>query len=415
MAHFWQNLRDGTWLTRERIRAYALIVLGLWLAGGAIWLARSPGLIDPNGKPIGTDFSSFYAAGSLALEGRATAAYDMAQHHTRQKQMFGAGTLYYGWLYPPIFLLVAAPLALMPYPLALAVWQGGTLLAFLAAVGAIAGGLRQPAAGRLWLLVALAFPAVFVNLGHGQNGLLTASLFGAALVALPARPAVAGVLFGLLAYKPQFGLVVPVALLTAGQWRTIATAVLTVIALAALATLLFGAGIWPAFIASTGIARTVLLEQGDVGFEKLSSAFAAVRIWGGGVALAYAIQMATTLAAIVVTALIWRARLDHAQKAAALSLAALLASPHVLDYDLTLLGITIAYIAVSGFTRGFRDGEITLLAVAWITPLVARGIAGASGVPLGFIVQIALLALLLGRARADAASVSAQSRSVAQA
>lgn len=415
MAHFWRNLRDGAWLTRERIRAYALIVLGLWLAVSAVWLALSPGLIDPNGKPIGTDFSSFYAAGAMALEGRAADAYDMALHYARQKHMFGADTPYYGWLYPPIFLMVAAPLALMPYPLALAVWQGGTLLAFLAVIGAILRGLRQPAAGRLWLLVALAFPAVFVNLGHGQNGLLTASLFGAALVALPARPAIAGVLFGLLAYKPQFGLLVPVALLAAGQWRTIAAAALTMIALAAIATLLFGTGIWPAFIVSTGIARTALLEQGDVGFEKLQSAFAAVRMWGGGVPLAYAVQTAVTLAAVGATALIWRARLDHAQKAAMLGVAALIASPHVLDYDLTLLGIAMAYIAASGLARGFRDGEITLLAVAWITPLIARGIAGASGIPLGFIVQIALLALVLRRAAADAASVSAHARSVAQA
>lgn len=415
MAHFWQNLRDGAWLTRARIRAYALIVLGLWLAAAAVWLALSPGLIDPNGKPIGTDFSSFHAAGALALEGRATDAYDMALHYARQQQMFGADTPYYGWLYPPVFLLLAAALALMPYPVALALWQGGTLLAFLAAVGAILRGVPQPATGRLWLLVALAFPAVFVNLGHGQNGLLTASLFGAALVALPARPAVAGVLFGLLAYKPQFGLVVPVALLAAGQWRAIAAAALTVIALAAIATLLFGSGVWPAFVASTGIARTVLLEQGDVGFEKLSSAFAAVRMWGGGAPLAYAAQAAVMLAAVGGTALIWRARLDHAQKAAMLSVAALLASPHVLDYDLTLLGVTIAYMVATGLNRGFRDGEITLLAAAWITPLIARGVAGASGIPLGFLVQIALFALVLRRAVADAASVNAHARSVAQA
>jgi len=150
MAHFWRNLRDGAWLTRERIRAYALIVLGLWLAVSAVWLALSPGLIDPNGKPIGTDFSSFYAAGAMALEGRAADAYDMALHYARQKHMFGADTPYYGWLYPPIFLMVAAPLALMPYPLALAVWQGGTLLAFLAVIGAILRGLRQPAGCGCW-------------------------------------------------------------------------------------------------------------------------------------------------------------------------------------------------------------------------------------------------------------------------
>ena len=54
----------------------------------------------------------------------------------------------------------------------------------------------------LWLQLALAFPAVLVNIGHGQNGLLTAPLIGGALAVLDRRPIVAGILIGLLAYKP---------------------------------------------------------------------------------------------------------------------------------------------------------------------------------------------------------------------
>src|SRR6185437_7428179 len=53
------------------------------------------------------------------------------------------------------------------------------------------------------------------------------------------RPVLSGILFGLLAYKPQFGLLIPVALLMAGQWRAISAAALTVIALMAVTTLAF--------------------------------------------------------------------------------------------------------------------------------------------------------------------------------
>jgi alpha-1,2-mannosyltransferase len=49
------------------------------------------------------------------------------------------------------------------------------------------------------VIAALAFPAVFVNLTHGHNGFLTASLFTGALLCLDARPWLAGMLFGLLA------------------------------------------------------------------------------------------------------------------------------------------------------------------------------------------------------------------------
>jgi alpha-1,2-mannosyltransferase len=226
MTHIWQGLRSGDLLTPARARAYSLILLALCIIASAGWIAVSDGLNDRNGKPIGTDFSSFYAAGSLALEGRAGDAYSIPAHRAREQQTFGAETPYYGWMYPPVFLLVATPLALLPYPLALAVWQGATLALYLAVIAVILRRARQArgAIADTWLPVAAAFPAVFINLGHGQNGFLTAGLLGAALVALPRRPVVSGLLIGLLSYKPQFALVIPFALLAAGQWRAIAAA-----------------------------------------------------------------------------------------------------------------------------------------------------------------------------------------------
>ena len=62
-------------------------------------------------------------------------------------------------------------------------------------------------------------------------------------------------------------------------------------------------------------------------------------------------------------------------KAAALAVGCLLATPYVLDYDLVVLAIAIAFFARHGFANGFRDYEITLLAAAWVVPLLARGIA----------------------------------------
>ena len=405
-----QRLRTGEWLTPARIRAYSVILLVVSALAIVGWIALSDGLVDRNGKPIGTDFSSFYAAGSLVLDGRAADVYDMAVHYTRQHEIFGAAVQTYAWLYPPIFLLVAAPLALMPYPVALAVWQGSTLLAYLFVTGLIVRTARGPQGrvSRIWILATLAFPAVFVNLGHGQNGFLTAALFGGALVALPTRPWLAGVLFGLMAYKPQFGLIIPIALLAGGQWRAIIAAGLTVAALVGMTVLLFGVDTWLAFAATTDISRKVLLEQGAVGFEKLQSIFAAVRLSGGSVMLAYAIQTAGTLAAACSVAWIWRSPLDYRQKAAVLVIATLLASPHVLDYDLVALGVAIAFMATTGLTRGFRPYEITLLAIAWTVPLISRGIATIIPVPLGVIALLSLYAIALRRAARDRREIAQQ-------
>jgi hypothetical protein len=417
MTHIWQGLRSGQWLTAARIRGYSLILLAFCAIAAAGWIALSDGLIDGNGKPIGTDFSSFYAAGSLVLDGRAADVYNMAAHYAREQQIFGAATPYYGWLYPPIFLLVAAPLALLPYSLALAVWQISTFALYLSVIGVIVRRLRRRgiAIGPLWLPIAAGFPAVFINLGHGQNGFLSAGLFGAALLSLPTAPIASGVLFGLLAYKPQFALVAPFALLAAGQWRTVVAAGITVLMLVGATSLVFGTDIWLSFAASTGTSRKLLLEQGDVGFEKLQSVFSAVRMWGGGVPVAYVVQGVVSVATVCGTAWTWRSSSDPELKSALLAIATLLASPHVLDYDLMILALAIAFIVSAGFAGGFRDYEISLLAAAWIVPLAARSVAGATGIPLGLLVLLTLYVFTLRRAVLDRASSTASAHRLAQA
>jgi alpha-1,2-mannosyltransferase len=421
MTHIWQGLQSGHWLTSARARGYSLILLAIYAIAVAGWIAISDGLIDHNGKPLGTDFSSFYAAGSLVLDGRAADVYNMAAHYAREQQIFGASTPYYGFLYPPIFLLVATPLSAMPYLLALAVWQAVSFALYLSVIGAIVrripvrDKLRNTLIRSLWLPVAAGFPAVFINLGHGQNGFLTAGLFGAALLTLPARPVTAGVLFGLLAYKPQLALVIPIALLAAGQWRTVAAAGVTVMALVGITSLLFGADLWLAFAASTETSRKLLLEQGEVGFEKLQSVFAAVRMWGGGIALAYAMQGAVSALVACGTAWTWRSACSYDLKAAILVVATLIASPHILDYDLVMLALAIAFTVSAGAAAGFRDYEISLLAAAWFVPLLARGIAGFAGVPLGLMVMLTFYVFLMRRAMRDRASFASNMQRIAQA
>lgn len=404
----WSCVRSGEWLTAARLRAYPLILLVLSLAIAIVWVALADGLIDRNGKPIGTDFTNVYAAGTLALEGRAEAAYDPVRQHAAEKAVFdGREVPFYGWHYPPLFLILAAVLALLPYGLALLAWAGLTLAAYLAVMRAI---LPRPETA----LVALAFPAVLVNLGHGQNGFLSAALLGGGLLLLDRRPVVAGLLFGLLAYKPQFGLLLPLVLAASGRWSAFGAAAAAVIAVSLAATGLFGSGIWPAFLHSTAFTREVVLEGGGTGWAKIQSLFAAVRMWGGGVDAAYAAQGTLALAAAACLLWLWRSPAAHALKAAALACACLLATPYVLDYDLVVLAVAIAFFAVHGLAHGFRDYEISVLAAVWLAPLLARSVAGATALPLGFAAVAALFILTLRRAAFDVAA-SQRSERLAQA
>jgi hypothetical protein len=254
----------------------------------------------------------------------------------------------------------------------------------------------------LWLLLAAAYPAVFVNLGHGHNGFLTAALIGGALVNLDRRPWLAGVLFGLLAYKPQFGLMIPLVLVVTGRWRTVAAAAATVVALAGAATLAFGIDVWGAFLEGSRFTRAVVLEAGNTGWHKIQSVFALVRMWGGSVPLAYAVQAAATVIVAGLLAWLWRSRADFALKAAALAIAALLATPYSLDYDLMVLAPAIALLAAHGLAHGFRPYEASALAVLWLVPLAARSVAQLTLIPLGVPAMLVVFMLILRRAAAEA-------------
>ena len=409
MAHIWQGLRSGAWLTAARSRGYALILLVICTLAFLGWIAVSPGLIDPNGKPIGTDFSNVYAAGTLTWQGRSADAYDPALQHKAEMVTFGGRDVpFYGWHYPPFFFAIAFLVAALPYGLGLALWLAASFAAYLAALRAI---LPRPET----LLIASAFPAVFINIGHGQNGFLTGALLGGALCLIDRRPWLAGVLIGLLAYKPQFGVLIPIALIASQRWSSIVAAVATVAALVALSFATLGDNVWHAFVDSMNFTQTIVLEQGGTGWEKIQSAFSAARNFGADVRTAYAIQIALGLSLAASIAWLWRSDVTFELKASALATASLLATPYVLDYDLVVLAVAIAFFARHGFVHGFRDYEISVLAAAWIVPLLSRGIAGATGIPLGLIVMLALYSLTLRRAIADRANAIMQTPRIAQA
>jgi hypothetical protein len=408
MAHFWQGLQTGDWLTAARARGYSLILLSICTLAFAGWIAVSDGLIDRNGKPLGTDFSNVYAAGSLTWQGKPAQAYEPALQHAAEKAIFGGRDVpFYGWHYPPFFFAVAFLVAAVPYACGLAIWLVASFAAYLAMLRAI---LPRPET----LLIAAAFPAVFINIGHGQNGFLTAALLGGALHFLDRRPWLAGLLIGLLAYKPQFGVLIPIALLAEQRWNTIGAAGATVAALVALSFATLGGDVWHAFLDSMKFTQTIVLEQGDTGWEKIQSIFSAARNFGVNVPTAYAIQGALALFLAASIAWLWHSDAAFELKAAALALGSLLATPYVLDYDLVVLAVAIAFFARHGLARGFRDYEISLLAAAWLVPLLSRGVAGATGIPLGLMVMLTFYGFVLRRVAHDHA-IANNSRQMAQA
>ena len=410
MSRIVSALRDGAFLTGERLRLWAVALLVGFVAALAFLVVSSHGGVDYDGRPLGSDFSSFYAAGRLVRAG--LSPYDQAALHHMQQALFGARTPFYSFAYPPIFLLIAAPLATLPYLAALALWQVATLALSLWAMARLWRRRAAPPPNALFFLLALAFGATFVNLTHGQNGFLSAALLALALSLLEENALAAGVCFGLLAFKPQLGLLIPFALAAGGRWRSFAAAAATVAALALLATFAFGVDAWRGFLAASAFSQAAILDQGAVGYEKMVSVFAALRLWHAPLAFAYGMQAASALAVIAAIVWLWRSPADIRVNGAALCLGVPLITPFVFDYDLMILAPAIALLAADGSANGFPPFRRTLLAALWLAPIAARGVAQVAHVPLAALLLLTVFASLcrgeMRRAQPLKASLAAE-------
>ncbi len=384
---FWLGLREARWLTAQRAAAYLTLFLIVSLLSMAGWAIA--GAFTPTLKRLGADFPSFWAASKLALSGAPEAAWNIAEHHRIQANINGTDGKYYAFFYPPPYLLLCYPLALLSYPFGLLTWVGATTFAYARAITVYAKGAVP------WL-AALGFPAVTINAAHGQNAALSTALFAAGLHQLDRRPVLAGACLGALIWKPHLGVLIPVSLIAARRWTAFVSAGATAAALLALSALVLGAESWSAFLTVSPIAR-LTLEQGLVGDEKMQSVFAGARLMGAGVNLAWAAQVCATVAAaglIVFTH--WRRPRPHIE-GPVLVAATLLATPFLLDYDLLLLAIPLAWLVRQGAAAGFLPWERMLIFAACLTPLVSRLFAGALGVPLAPVLVTCLVAVLLRR------------------
>ncbi len=386
-------LRRATWLDADRARAYVrLLALGQIIVVLGMILTSAGGL-DLRGEPLGTDFVSFWTAARLAFAGAPAEAYQPAAHYAAELSLFGGHFNWYAFFYPPVFLLYCLPLALAPYFVALAGWLAATGYGYFEAV-------RRMGAGRVGALPILAFPAVFITIGHGQNALLSTALFGAGVLCLGARPWLAGVFFGALCYKPQLAVLLPLGLLATGRWRSLAAMVATALALAALSFGVFGEATWRAFLAEAPLARATL-EQGLVDPAKFQSVFAAVRVLGGGVTLAYACQAAVAVPVAIALVVALRRSGDPLAQGALIAAAAPLATPFVLDYDLTLLALPLAFLLARAQATKFLAFEKIVLFAAYLLPAVARPLGQHLHLPISPAIVLLLFAVLARRVLAE--------------
>lgn len=364
-------------------RLFHLILFAVVVAYAALLsvaFAKGIWLVGADGKPVATDFVSFWSAGRLVLEGHAASAYDWTTHKDVATAAGIAIKGYFSFQYPPTFLLLTPLLALAAYPVAMVLWSAVGISLYLSAVRVITGGWNAT-------LAALAWPAVLWNTVVGQTGFLTAALLGAGIALVERRPAVAGVLFGLLTIKPQFGLLIPVALIAGGRWSVVLWAALSATALGVLSLLFFGTPVWTGFFDSIVRVNQAILTDGGTDFSKLQSLYGYMRALGFSPDTAWLAHGALVAVLAVGIFWLWRSDLPYDVKAAALAAATLLASPYAYVYDLVALAVPLAFLGRSGFSgRELAVVVAAALLVGWgPAPYLATGLV-AGGLVLSLVV-----------------------------
>ena len=385
------TLRCARWLTRERALRWGLgfVLLSLILATAHIVSRTTLGLTDQAGEHLGGDFINYWSGAQFADKGQAALAYNIEIFDAFQRSLIGPVAEFKMYVYPPIAMLLSWPLGKLPFLPALIAWTAIGMAFCLWSLSRLLG----------WSTAAMATigaPAAILNLMTGQNGYFTAGLLGTGLMVLDRRPVLAGMLFGLLSFKPHLGVLLPVALIAGGHWRAIIAAAAAGVVLFAISAALLGADAWIAFARQMTMQRGVM-EIGVWGWHRMPTVFVALRIAGAGVTVSYALQIMSGVSAAAVVALVWRARCAPEIKAASVVVATFLTTPYAQDYDMVVLIFAAGWLLNDALATRFLPWERIALVMLLVLPLAAMPLAKWAGMQIGPIVLWAMLILLTRR------------------
>jgi hypothetical protein len=389
------------WLTRERITFYSRLIVAIYgvLAVAGILIPGILGHLDfvdhPQKVKNSIDFSNFWLAASMTLDGKSV--YDAPGFMAAGKEVFGFKV--FPWLYPPTFLLILLPFAFLPYFTALMVWLAATMTGYLWAMRRIA-----PHPSTIWL--ALSFPGAFENFRHGQNGFLSVALIGGGLVLLESSPIIAGILLGLVIYKPHLIILIVVALAAGRRWKVMLAGAVSATAFALTSMLVLGWPTWRAFFQNFP-STMKLLEEGALPLNKMVTVFSALCSAGAGFQVALGVHGAIMLSVVATVFWVWRQERPFAVRASILVLGILLFTPYAFSYDLCILAMPLAWLGWEGYTKGWLPGEQPLLLLGWLIPLLIPAL-GKTHLQLAPLVLVALMVIALRRGRHEISQIVRQ-------
>jgi hypothetical protein len=385
-------MRVARGLTPRRLWTWGVVLLLLgW--GVHVHTVTTTGLRDRVGRVKGSDYVQFYVMGSLAREGRLDALYDANAHLAEgRRRIDPALDIYAGHPnYPPQVALVFAPLAALPYVASLGVFLVLSAVCCACGIWMVwreCAALREHSA--LVALLAAASPLFLTVVRYGQASAFALLALSLAYVALRrGHRFAAGVAIGCLAYKPQLGIVVAAAMIAGRQWRVVAGAGLSAAVQSAAGLFTVGTTVFRQYMA--GLAALTLnpamvqLHPSEVhsirGFAQLIVPYAPL------VAVIAAVGLAASL---VAAGRGWSASGPIGVRWSLLVLLTILASPHLLTYDLLLLSLPLLLLADWAIAHAEHPSSAPiriLLALLYFAPFSGMIVARLTGIQISVVVM----------------------------
>ena len=386
----------GTTLVRPQVllvASFVLLLLSWGVYGQALLTSEALNLKD-GGPPVGGDFVAFWGAAKAVVAGLKTDIYQMANFEewlmetAMPRERFGLS-----WQYPPTYYFFVLPLAFVPFLVGFVLWSGGTMVLFVATLKRL---FNLRLAG---LFAIIASPVVFNGFITGQNGFLTAALLCVAAGLPDRRPLLAGLAAGLLTMKPQLGVLLPVAYIAGGYWRSFFTAAIVAVAMLVASIAAFGPETWQAFFDSV-LHVTNGVQNNVYPIHKMPTVFAAFHKSGLPAQAAMALQCVSALGAMSLVFYVWRKVTAWDLRAAVLCAAVFLCSPYAYYYEMTILVLPMLVIVKRAMATGWWRGEELLLVVIWTVVLMLPSVPEFARAQAGLMIVAALLWGVLRRALA---------------
>lgn len=372
----------------KRIKGYSLIIFLSYIIYFMV------AVLFIKDSLVGVDFSVYYTAGKMAVEGHAVSAYNQTIHHNMLQAILGQDlTFPLGWFYPPMYFLALMPLTILPYKSALILWMTISLILYVYGIHKITGQGK-------FVFLALGFPGVLMTLHWGQNSLISVFLIGMAIYHLDRKPMLAGVMLGLLCYKPQLAFFAWLIILLMREWKVLMWATLTFFLSVLTSIIVVGLEPWVTYMETQITASATLLGDNFTMTAAIQpSLYGAMKVLNFNDNLIKVSQM--FLSAMMVATLFWTWTKSQSLglKGAMLVLTILLANPYFMQYELLLLVLVLIWFVRDCLNYGWLKGDLSMAVLLWLTPLINLPLVHLTHVQIAPIVMILMVITLIRRLR----------------